>query len=160
MSAQKSQHSAGWYAGALVFWLLSAWLTTVGLSSIIPQIFSPAGEPAPQASETCVPGLRTLRQELLARMSQNLGSPARATPEATRAWFGDWDQRLYRAKPACQGDARSAWTELNRLRYGLAALHERFEREELPHLERLDQLLGPAPAAEAHALNSKEPIHE
>ncbi|HEY6877428.1 MAG TPA: hypothetical protein VI299_05385, partial [Polyangiales bacterium] len=138
MSAEKSQHSAGWYAGALVFWLLCAWLITVGLSSIIPQIFSPVGTPAPTAS-SCSPALRELRTELLARVGQSIASGGH---DDTRAWLRDWDQRIYRARPSCTESERDAFTELNRLRYGLGALNERFEREELPHLERLDELLG------------------
>jgi hypothetical protein len=159
LSAQKSRHSAGWYAGALVFWLLCAWLITVGLSSIIPQIFSPVGDPAPEAP-SCVPALRALRAELLDRVA---GSIARND----RAQLEDWDQRFYRARPSCTESERPAFTELNRLRYGLGALRERFEREELPHLERLDELLGveargetPRDAPE-HALAApQKKIHE
>jgi hypothetical protein len=134
LSAQKSRHSAGWYAGALVFWLLCAWLITVGLSSLIPQIFSPVGDPAPEAA-SCAPALRTLRAELLERVSTSITRPGPAQ-------LDDWDQRFYRARPSCTEGERAAFTELNRLRYGLGALSERFEREELPHLERLDELLG------------------
>jgi hypothetical protein len=141
LSAQKSRHSAGWYAGALVFWLLCAWLITVGLSSIIPQIFSPVGDPAPEAS-SCAPALRSLRAELLEHVGRSF---SQSQKEDVRAWFADWDRRLYRARPSCTEGERPAFTELNRLRYGLGALSERFEREELPHLERLDELLGPAP---------------
>ncbi|HEX5656619.1 MAG TPA: hypothetical protein VFX59_05460 [Polyangiales bacterium] len=140
MSAQKSRHSAGWYAGALVFWLLCAWLITVGLSSIIPQIFSPVGDPSAEA-DTCAPALRTLRAELLERVGGTIAKPRKQDD----AWFTDWDRRLYRARPSCTEGERAAFTELNRLRYGLGALSERFEREELPHLERLDELLGPEP---------------
>lgn len=144
MSAQKSRHNAGWYAGALVFWLLCAWLITVGLSSIIPQIFSPVGDPAPEAS-SCAPALRALRAELLARIGGSITGAVKAPLE-------DWDERLYRARPSCTESERPAFTELNRLRYGLGALSERFEREELPHLERLDELLG----AEARGRAARE----
>ncbi len=140
MSAQKSRHNAGWYAGALVFWLLCAWLITVGLSSIIPQIFSPVGDPAAEAS-SCAPALRALRAELLEHVGGSIADPKTSND----AWFGDWDQRFYRARPSCTEAERGAFTELNRLRYGLGALSDRFEREELPHLERLDELLGPTP---------------
>jgi hypothetical protein len=152
LSAEKSQHSAGWYAGALVFWLLSAWLITVGLSSIIPQIFSPVGDPAPSAS-SCAPALRALRSELLDRTGQTIANAGKGG-----AWLADWDKRLYSARPNCTDSERPAFTELNRLRHGLGALSERFEREELPHLERLDELLGPAPE-HASALPQKN-IHE
>jgi hypothetical protein len=148
LSAEKSKRSAGWVAGALVFWLLSAWLITVGLSSIIPQIFSPAGEPEADAA-SCGPVLRDLRDELLAHVSRSFAAPE-ASREATREWFDTWDLRLFRARPSCTEPEQGAWTELNRLLHGLAALTERFERDERPHLQRLDQLLG-APAA-AHVL--------
>lgn len=156
--AEKSQHSAGWYAGALVFWLLSAWLTTVGLSSIIPQIFWPNGDAHSDAA-SCRPALRELRDELLARTRQSIASASSDTerPELL-SWFDRWDQRLYEARSACnKGDENDAWVELVRLRHGMQGLVERAGREQSPRLERLERLLG-AQASEhgkAHAQPSK-----
>lgn len=164
MSPEKSQHSAGWYAGALVFWLLSAWLITVGLSSIIPQIFWPAGEEQ-SANEACRPTLRTLRRELLDRATTSIAhAPAprdgASERDALLSWFEQWDQRLFRVRPSCrEDDERAAWTELGRLRHGMQALIERFEREEAPRIERLDQLLGKLDEARAQALKH-ETSHE
>ncbi|MDB4987542.1 MAG: hypothetical protein JWN04_2720 [Myxococcaceae bacterium] len=142
----------GWYAGALVFWLLSAWLATVGLSSIIPQIFWPAGDVRNEAT-SCSPALRELRSQLLTRMSQSIASPSAETRhEELLAWFEHWDQQLFEAKPACRDDERAAWTELTRLRHGMQGLIERFEREETPHIERLDRLLAQPAEARAHPL--------
>ena len=139
--AEKSQHSAGWYAGALVFWLLSAWLVTVGLSSIIPQIFWPAGDVQPTAT-SCGPALSELRTQLLTRISQNIASPSSgADHEELVTWFSDWDRKLFEAKPSCRDTERPAWRELTRLRHGMQGLIERFEREEAPHNERFDKLL-------------------
>ncbi|MET0285712.1 MAG: hypothetical protein ABW352_14630 [Polyangiales bacterium] len=85
-----------------------------------------------------------MRAELLEHVGAHIAKPH--VPNAKdAAWFEDWDQRLYRARPSCTESERGAFTELNRLRYGLGALAERFEREELPHLDRLDELLGPEP---------------
>lgn len=145
--AEKSQHSAGWYAGALVFWLLSAWLVTVGLSSIIPQIFWPAGDVHTDAT-SCGPALSELRSQLLTRMSHSIASPSSGdsqSPEQRHeelvTWFSDWDRKLFEAKPACRDTERPAWRELTRLRHGMQGLIERFEREEAPHNERFDKLL-------------------
>ena len=163
LSADKSQHSAGWYAGALVFWLLSAWLITVGLSSIIPKIFWPdSGLPAASHGQgtDCKPALRELRRELLARTSQSISeapppSSGEQDREALLAWFERWDQKLFQARPACRDESdRAAWTELGRLRHGMQALIERFEREEAPRIQRLEQLLGKL--EEAHAENQED----
>ena len=156
--AEKPRHSAGWYAGALVFWLALR-VCTVGLSSIIPQIFWPAGDVRNDA-QSCGVALRELRHELLARASQHIAHPPSA-PERTSdrdallTWFDHWDERLFRARPACTEDERAAWTELGRLRHGMQALIERFEREEAPRIERLEQLLGKS--EEARAQPRKEP---
>jgi hypothetical protein len=165
LGAEKSQHSAGWYAGALVFWLLSAWLATVGLSSIIPQIFWPSGDVQLStdgtAASTCRPALRELRSSLLARTSQSIASPSSDTrDEELLAWFTNWDRQLFQAKPTCQDDERAAWTELTRLRHGMQGLIERFEREEAPHIQRLDQLLDePAGELQRHEPKAEARAH-
>jgi hypothetical protein len=165
LSARKSQHSAGWYAGALIFWLLSAWLITVGLSSIIPQIFWPAGN-VQASGDSCRAPLRELRHELLERVSQSIAhrsaTPSAAERDALLAWFERWDKRLFEARPSCRESERAAWTELGRLRHGMQALIERFEREEAPRIQRLDELLGrdeQAEQARAHHLR-KTSQHE
>lgn len=148
MGTDKKQHSAGWYAGALVFWLLTAWLTTVGLSSIIPQIFWPAGD-AHAAAGTCASELRALRTALTKHASQYLEQGA--DEESEQAFVDDWDERFARAKPACESDdERAAWKALNRARFGVQGLLERFSRDEAPRLRELDRLLGPASAAHPH----------
>ncbi|MDB4976086.1 MAG: hypothetical protein JWN48_4427 [Myxococcaceae bacterium] len=157
MALGAEKHSVGWYAGALVFWLLSTWLATVGLSSIIPQIFWPAGDVHSSAT-SCGPALRELRTELLTRMSHSIASPSTETRhEDLLAWFEDWDKRLFVAKPACRDDERPAWRELTRLRHGMQGLIERFEREEAPHNQRLDQLLASPAEARAHPLEDHTP---
>jgi len=156
--AEKSQHSAGWYAGALVFWLLSAWLTTVGLSSIIPQIFWPNGDAHSDAA-SCRPALRELRDELLARTSRSIASASSDTERPVLlAWFDRWDKRVYEARSACTGDENDAWVELVRLRHGMQGLVERFEREQSPRIERLELLLGRQASEDgkAHAQPSNE----
>lgn len=160
MSAEKSQHSAGWYAGALVFWLLSAWLITVGLSSIIPQIFWPGGDVRNDA-QSCSSALRTLRRELLAHASEQIAhAPSAAEQASSRdallTWFDQWDARLFQARPACREQERAAWTELGRLRHGMQALIERFEREEAPRIQRLEQLLGRVEEARAQPLEEDQ----
>jgi hypothetical protein len=161
LSARKSQHSAGWYAGALVFWLLSAWLITVGLSSIIPQIFWPGGDVRNDAA-SCGSALRALRRELLAHASQQIAHAPSAAErdqqhDALLSWFDQWDARLFQARPSCSEQERAAWTELGRLRHGMQALIERFEREEAPRIERLEQLLGKAEEARAQPPEEDHP---
>lgn len=139
MGAEKSQHSAGWYAGALVFWLLSAWLITVGLSSIIPQIFLPGGDAHSDAG-ACAQTLRRLRRELFDHTSQTFARDAVYDRDRELAWFERWDRELARARPSCP--TSEAASELSRLRHGTQTLVERFEREQASRLRRLDQLLG------------------
>jgi hypothetical protein len=148
LTEQKSQHSAGWYAGALVFWLLTAWLITVGLSSIIPQIFWPAGD-AKSSAASCSHELRLLRENLLDEVSQRISGASRADGEALLSYFEHWDERHFRARPSCTEQEQAAWVELGRLRHGLSALLERFDREHAPRLHRLEQLLGEGDDAHA-----------
>ena len=131
--------------GALVFWLLAAWLTTVGLSSLIPQIFGPIGSSAVSGT-SCGADLHDLTRELLDRIGAHLKEPTGAGQRDTlAAFFTDFDRRLMHVKSACTEPERAAFTELSRLRHGVAALVERFDREELPHLHRLNALLNHAP---------------
>lgn len=158
----------GWYAGALVFWLLAAWLITVGLSSIIPQIFWPAGDLArddsSRAGETtrvdgsCRQALRALRHELLTRVTTRLSAssaPDEGDRDALLDWFEQWDKRLAQAEPGCTDPERDAVVELGRIRHAMQSLVERFEREEAPRLLRLEQLLG-AEASGAESGRSKQ----
>ena len=75
----KRRHGAGWYVGAGLFWLLAAWIIASGLSSIIPQIFWPeeyASDAAGVSAGDCGPAVRALRDELLARTTRALETPA------------------------------------------------------------------------------------
>src|SRR4051794_21349574 len=136
-----NSRSAGWYVGAAAFWLLAIWLITVGLASIIPQIFWPSGEAAAQGS--CAPALRDLADELMQHTSQSMA--AAATPgerEKLEAWLADWDHRLLVARPTCNSKEQPAWEELLRLRHGMHALIERFDREEAPRIRKFGTLLS------------------
>jgi DNA-binding PadR family transcriptional regulator len=144
-----NSRSAGWYAGAAAFWLLAAWLVTVGLSSIIPQIFWPSGGVAVAGS--CEPTLVKMERELLARASESMANAA--TPDERQElekWLRDWDHRLSLARPTCNQTEQPAWAELLRLRHGMHALVERFDREEAPCIRKLEALLsaGAAQGAE------------
>jgi hypothetical protein len=137
----RSQRSAGWYVGAAAFWLLAVWLITVGLASIIPQIFWPSGEAAAQGS--CAPSLRGLSEELLRQTSQSMAAAAsHGDREKLEAWLADWDHRLLLARPTCNHQEQPAWAELLRLRHGMHALIERFDRDEAPRIRKLDALLS------------------
>lgn len=130
--------------GALLFWLLSAWLATVGLASIIPQIFGPAYSVA-RSGTSCAEDLHDLARELLDRVGKHVKDAPRSGPHDTLdAFFTDFDRRLMHIKPACTEPERAAFTELSRLRHGMASLVERFEREELPHVRKLNALLNHA----------------
>lgn len=136
-----NRRNAGWYVGAAAFWLLAAWLTTVGLSSIIPQIFGPSGSAAQSGS--CAPTLETLKGELLSKLSQSLGAaPAPADRENLEKWLQDWDHRLSVTRGTCTPPEQRAWTELSRLRHGMHSLVERFDREEAPRIRKLEALLS------------------
>jgi hypothetical protein len=144
LGADKEERSAGWYVGAIVFWLLSAWLVTVGLSSLVPQIFGPAFSAA-HSDTSCAEDLHDLTRELLDRTGQYFKEPPRARGQDTlEPFLIDFDRRLMHIKPACSQAERAAFTELSRLRHGLAGLVERFDREELPHLRNLDTFFNHA----------------
>ncbi len=153
--SEAKQHSVGWYVGAGVFWLLSAWLITVGLSSIIPQIFHPEASHAAHAGPTagsCAHALRTLEGELLARTSQAIAhAPRPGERETLTDWLAKWDARLLAEKPNCNQPELTAWDELSRLRHGMRGLVDRFDREQAPRVKKLDALVGPAPDVEAQA---------
>lgn len=143
MGADRSERSAGWYAGALVFWLIAAWLCVVGLSSLVPQIFGPSFQAA-RSGTSCAADLHDLTQELLDQAGDRFkGHPERATHDKLQTYFADFDRRLMQTKLSCNESERAAFTELSRLRHGVSALLERFEREELPHVRKLDELLHP-----------------
>jgi hypothetical protein len=127
-----------------VFWLLSAWLATVGLASLVPQIFGP-GSSAARNGTSCAEDLHDLAQELLERVVAHVkDTPRRGPRDTLDAFFTDFDRRLMHIKPACTEPERAAFTELSRLRHGMASLVERFEREELPHVRNLNALLNHA----------------
>jgi hypothetical protein len=136
-----NRRSAGWYAGAASFWLLAAWLITVGLSSIIPQIFWPSG--GASVSGSCEPALVKLQEELLTRASASMANaPGPRDREELEKWLRDWDHRLSVARPTCNQTEQPAWAELLRLRHGMHGLVERFDREEAPRIRKLEALLS------------------
>jgi hypothetical protein len=149
--SEAKQHSVGWYVGAGVFWLLCAWLITVGLSSIIPQIFHPERSHA-AASGSCAQALRMLEGELLAHTSRAIArAPKPGERDALTEWLAKWDARLDAAKPNCKQAELTAWDELARLRHGMRGLVDRFDREQAPRVHKLDALVGPVPDSAAEA---------
>ena len=151
MSADSTQRSAGWYAGALAFWLLAAWLTVVGLSSLIPQIFGPPFRAA-KSGVSCGPELHDLTGELL----DNTGAWIKASPEhgshdTLATYFSDFDRRLMHAKSSCTEQERAAFVELSRLRHGVGGLLERYAREQLPQVRKLHAFFGSPAAGQGNA---------
>lgn len=147
MGSHEPQRSAGWYAGVCAFWLLATWLATVGLSSIIPQIFGPVFLDAPKGT-TCREDLRDLGDELMNRVAEELKPhPQASSRDTLDAFLTDFDRRLMHTKSSCTDGERAAYTELFRLRHGLSALAERFDREQLPHFRKFQALLGEHPAS-------------
>jgi hypothetical protein len=136
---EKAQQNAGWYVGAAVFWLLAAWLVTVGLSSIIPQIFTPG---ATRGGTSCVSDLRELKDTLLERTSESMAR-AHSTAERTELteWLLAWDARMRAARPNCTKAELTAWDELSRLRHGMAGLVDRFDHEQAARVRALDRWL-------------------
>ena len=149
---ETQRRGAGWYVGAAAFWLLSAWLITVGLSSIIPQIFRPESSHGAVAG-SCAHALRTLKGELLETTSHAFaGAPEPGERDLLTAWLAAWDGRLLAAKPNCKQSELPAWDELSRLRHGMRGLVDRFDHEQAPRVKKLDDLVGKVPdAADAQA---------
>jgi hypothetical protein len=144
LGAERKQRSAGWYVGALLFWLLCAWLIAAGLVSLVPQIFGPAYATV-RGGASCAQDLHDLARELLDRVGAHVKDAPRAGQRDTLdAFFTDFDRRLMHVKPACTEPERAAFTELSRLRHGMGSLVERFEREELPHVHKLNLSLNHA----------------
>lgn len=125
-----------------MFWLLATWLAVVGLASLIPQIFGPAFGAA-QSGDSCAEDLNDLTDELLDHAGDWLKGHRRPGPHDTlEAFLSDFDRRLMQTKSSCTESERAAFTELSRLRHGVAGLLERFAREELPHVRKLDAFFG------------------
>ncbi len=135
--------------GAAAFWLLAAWLITVGLSSIIPQIFWPAGRQTAKAG-SCGSALRQLERELLGQFAGTMTTAPRSDARGELDdWLSRWDKRLAAVRPSCTAHESAAWDELSRLRFGMRGLVDHFDREQAPRLRKLDTLLGPD--TDAHA---------
>lgn len=136
--------------GAAVFWLIAFWLVFVGLSSIIPAIFWPAAEASANDQGSCTEALQSLQTELLERASQSVAAmPGPGDREALASWLEAWDHRLQGATASCNETERKAAAELSRLRFGMSGLIQRFDREQTPHLRKIDALLGTRAAAPA-----------
>ena len=145
MSADSTQRSAGWYAGALAFWLLAAWLAVVGLSSLIPQIFGPPFRAARNGG-SCAQELQDLTSELLERAGGRIKAGTETDARDTlAAYFTDFDRRLMQAKSSCTEPERAAFAELSRLRHGVGGLLERYAREQLPQVRKLHAFFGEEP---------------
>lgn len=120
-----------------MFWLLAAWIIVVGLSSLIPQIFGPSAGAAPTGT-SCGAELQDLTRELLEVAGDWLKSaPERGTRDTLDGYFADFDRRLMQTKLSCTESERPAFVELSRLRHGVGAELERFDREEQPHVQKL-----------------------
>jgi len=149
-SEGSKRRSLGWYVGAAVFWLIALWIVTVGLASIIPEIFWPGGHASATAQGSCADALRALEQELMARSSQSVAQAAGlGEREELWAWLEAWDRRLQGETAACTENERKAATELSRLRFGMSGLIQRFDREQTPHIRKIDALLGTTALAPA-----------
>ena len=151
MSADSTQRSAGWYAGALVFWLLAAWLASVGLSSLVRQIFGTPFRDA-ETGISCAPELQDLTSELLDHTGAWIKARPGQDPRDTLAtYFSDFDRRLMHAKSSCNDHERAAFAELSRLRHGVEGLLERYAREQLPQVRKLHAFFGSTQTGQGNA---------
>ncbi len=142
-SEGSKRRGAGWYVGAAVFWLIAFWIVGVGLASIIPEVFWPGGDASARAQGSCADTLRSLRSELLTRAGERMThAPRPGEREELGIWLEAWDASLTGASPGCTVNEREAAGELARLRFGLSALIQRFDREQTPHIRKIDALLG------------------
>jgi hypothetical protein len=140
--SERTEHGTGWYVGAAAFWLLAAWLITVGLSSIIPQIFAPEAR-AGSSDGSCAMQLGDLERELLDHTSAAMArAPATGERESLDQWLSAWDQRLTSARPSCSKTELNAADELARLRHGMRGLIDRFDQEQAPRVRKLDVAVG------------------
>ncbi len=143
VNEERRRRGGGWYVGAAVFWLISAWIVTVGLSSIIPAIFWPEAAAEGRVDDTsCGNALLELEGELLDHVGANMLRVRDKTQrEELSRWLEAWDRRLVAMRPTCKAEEQTAWTELSRLRHGLRGLVDRFDREQAPRLRHIDALL-------------------
>jgi len=102
-----------------IYWLLTVWLASFALISVIPQVFWPAearGE-APAVVEDCDEALETLHAQLLTGASDEIAALGEPPPPGHEPFLEAWDER-YRSLHVSCGDRR-AYPLLNRLRHAL-----------------------------------------
>ena len=130
-----------------MFWLLTAWLVFVGLSSIIPQLFGHESGASTLPDAACLPTLQDLRHGLLERGAESVEHLGDETSHAhLNVWLAEFDAKLMALKPKCIGSSRKAWRELLRLRHGLSASLDRLESEQTARMHYLDTMFSGAPA--------------
>lgn len=141
--ASRSAPRMGRRLATLVFWIAALYVGTVGFYSITRQVFWP--EKSSDWEAGCAEGIRTLESELLSRASQVVaGGGAADSQAARRRWLEDWDARHQALDDRCEGAGAEAHADLARLRYRVATLIERFERDEAPLVREIDRNLSRA----------------
>jgi hypothetical protein len=117
-------------------------MLTAALYSITRQVFRPHTKGTEEVQ--CLPALAGLKQELLAEASLAISQPSSAATQARRRFFDRWDVRLNQLGPYCAESHAAPYATLRRLRHSLESVLVRFDREQLPLLQRLERdLAGP-----------------
>jgi len=115
-----------------------------GLASVIPQVFWPEAPAWAQKAvpESCVEGLRQLRQELVDRASSQVATGGSASDRALDRWFERWDARFLALEPHCATPGESdAYALLNQLRHRMGTSLQRFDSQEGSLDRKLDRKL-------------------
>lgn len=149
MAESTDRRNPGWYVGVGAFWLIAAWLVTVGLSSIIPQIFPPETAEASVPVSDCASSLQALQEELLLRSAEAAKAPG-DDRQALDTWLNGWDERVQALSDNCAEPVAEASAELSRVRHALRDMLRKLDREQGPRLHHIHTLLGGATHATAH----------
>lgn len=131
---------AGRWAGLLLVWTGLSYWVIVGFVTVIPKVFFP---PTASMEGSCSSGLAELRTELLDRARRSLY--VSSAPTDFEVWAEHWDQRYEGLYPACSTEHLAPYQILGQLRHRVETRIHRQERDILPLIQRLDQLLR-APA--------------
>jgi len=126
----------------IIVWIAIVYLAIVGFNAVIRGVFFPeedalAQELGPLGAEECKEQALELRKELLEKASEVVRTTESATLDA---FFADWDHRFKITRARCE--AKPLPKQLERLRYSLGTMLDRYEQREGAYAKEILRALG------------------